>query len=75
MERTKVWDACYIAAYARVGGGANPRAEFVKRFYNRFFCKFSHFPSWQKMPACSGCGRCYRVCMGKIDIRKVLAEV
>lgn len=75
MERTKVWDACYIAAYARVGGGANPRAEFVKRFYNRFFCKFSHFPTWQKMPACSGCGRCYKVCMGKIDIRKVLAEV
>lgn len=75
MERTKVWDACYIAAYARVGGGANPRAEFVKRFYNRFYCKFSHFPDWQKMAACSGCGRCYKVCMGKIDIRKVLAEV
>ncbi|MFO7676385.1 MAG: 4Fe-4S dicluster domain-containing protein [bacterium] len=75
MERTKVWDACYVAAYARVGGGANPRAEFIKRFYNRFYCKFSHFPNWQGMPACSGCGRCYKVCMGKIDIRKVLLEV
>lgn len=75
MERTKVWDACYIAAYARVGGGANPRAEFVKRFYNRFFCKFSHFKTWQGMPACSGCGRCTAVCMGRIDVRKVVLDV
>lgn len=74
MERTKVWDACYIAAYARVGGGANPRAEFHKRFFNRFYCKFSHFKTWQGMYACSGCGRCVRVCMGKIDVRKVVLE-
>ena len=75
MERTKVWDACYIAAYARVGGGANPRSEFVKRFYNRFYCKFSHYRTWQGMYACTGCGRCIAACMGKIDIRKVLLEV
>ncbi len=75
MERTKVWDACYVAAYARVGGGANPRSEFVKRFYNRFFCKFSHFKTWQGMYACTGCGRCTAACMGKIDVRKVLLDV
>ena len=75
MERTKVWDACYVAAYARVGGGANPRAEFIRRFYNRFFCKFSHFKTWQGMYACTGCGRCIAACMGKIDVRKVLLEV
>ncbi len=74
MERIKVWDACYKAAYARVGGGANPRSEFSKRFFNRFYCKFSHFKSWHGMYACSGCGRCIRVCMGKIDVRKVVLE-
>jgi len=75
FDRTRVWDACYLAAYARVGGGANPRAEFIKRFANRFLCKFSDFKNDHGMFACSGCGRCYKACMGKIDIRKVLAEL
>ena len=75
LDRTRVWDACYLAAYARVGGGANPRAEFVKRFANRFVCKFSDFKIDHGMFACSGCGRCFKACMGKIDIRKVLAEL
>ncbi len=75
LDRTRVWDACYLAAYARVGGGANPRAEFVKRFANRFICKFSDFKTDHGMYACTGCGRCFKACMGKIDIRKVLAEL
>jgi len=75
LGRTRIWDACYLAAYARVGGGANPRAEFVKRFANRFICKFSDFKADHGMFACSGCGRCFKACMGKIDIRKVLAEL
>jgi NAD-dependent dihydropyrimidine dehydrogenase PreA subunit len=75
LERTRVWDACYEAAYARVGGGANPRAEFVKRFANRFDCKFNQFKHDHGFYSCSGCGRCFRACMGKIDIRKVLADL
>ncbi|MEO0074185.1 MAG: 4Fe-4S dicluster domain-containing protein [candidate division WOR-3 bacterium] len=73
MVRTKVWDACYLAAYQRVGGGANPRAEFYKRFANRFHCKFEHFQNAHGFFACTGCGRCYKTCMGRIDIKKVLA--
>jgi Fe-S oxidoreductase len=75
VDRTRVWDACYLPAYARVGGGANPRVEFVKRFANRFACKFSDFKTDHGMYACSGCGRCFVACMGKIDIRKVLREL
>ena len=75
LDRTRVWDACYLAAYARVGGGANPRVEFVKRFANRFVCKFSDFKNDHGMFSCSGCGRCFKSCMGKIDIRKVLGEL
>ncbi|MFO7650449.1 MAG: 4Fe-4S dicluster domain-containing protein [bacterium] len=74
MERTKTWDACYLGAYQRVGGGANPRGEFLKRFSNRFECKFEHFKNANGFYACSGCGRCFKVCMGKIDIRKVLGS-
>jgi len=75
LERTRVWDACYEAAYARVGGGANPRAEFVRRFANRFDCKWNQFKRDYGMYACSGCGRCFKACMGRIDIRKVLGEL
>lgn len=75
MVRTRVWDACYLAAYQRVGGGANPRAEFFKRFANRFHCKFEHFRNANGFFACTGCGRCYQTCMGRIDIRKVLIGV
>ncbi|MCS7258386.1 MAG: 4Fe-4S dicluster domain-containing protein [candidate division WOR-3 bacterium] len=75
FERYKIWDACYYNAYARVGGGANPRAEFGQRFRNRFHCKFMNFYWEHKFYACSGCGRCFAVCMGKIDIRKILVEV
>lgn len=75
LERSKVWDACYMAAFARVGGGANPRAELRTRFANRFHCKFEHFKNRHGFFACSGCGRCFRVCMGKIDIRNILGEM
>lgn len=74
-ERVRVWDHCYIPAYARVGGGINPRADFAKRFRNRLECKFSAFYENFELYACSGCGRCIRGCTGRIDIRKIIQEV
>ncbi len=71
-ERVRTWDACYYAAYARVGGGANPRSEIDDRFWNRFLCKFDYFKQYEDIYACSGCGRCWRGCSGKIDIREIL---
>jgi sulfhydrogenase subunit beta (sulfur reductase) len=75
MERVRIWDACYYSAYARVGGGANPRGRFDKRFWNRFQCKFNYFLQYEKFYACSGCGRCWLGCSAKIDIRKILSQV
>jgi ferredoxin len=74
-ERMRVWDTCYYAAYARVGGGANPRSDFSQRFKNRFLCKYSYFPGYHGVFACSGCGRCISGCTAKIDIREVLWRV
>jgi len=71
-ERVRVWDACYYAAYARVGGGLNPRPEFLKRFKNRFECKFLYFYKYHNFFACSGCGRCIKGCSANIDIREIL---
>lgn len=75
FERTKVWDFCYIPMYARVGGGANPRARFIERFINRFHCKFMNFKNQNGFYACSGCGRCFTTCMGRIDIRNILGQL
>jgi len=72
VERVRTWDACYYSAYARVGGGANPRGKLDERFWNRFECKFNYFYQYEQMYACSGCGRCFRGCSGKIDIREIL---
>jgi NAD-dependent dihydropyrimidine dehydrogenase PreA subunit len=72
VERVRTWDACYYAAYARVGGGANPRSDLKDRFWNRFLCKFDYFNQYEGFYACTGCGRCYRGCSGKIDIREIL---
>ncbi|MGQ9664855.1 MAG: 4Fe-4S dicluster domain-containing protein [bacterium] len=75
VERVRVWDACYYAAYARVGGGANPRSRIDERFWNRFQCKFSYFYQYEKIYACSGCGRCFLGCSAKIDIREILINL
>jgi sulfhydrogenase subunit beta (sulfur reductase) len=75
MERVRVWDACYYAAYARVGGGANPRSRIDERFWNRFQCKFDFFSKYESIYACSGCGRCLLGCSSKIDIREILWNV
>jgi len=72
MVRVRTWDTCYYAAYARVGGGANPRSKLDERFWHRFQCKFNYFYQYEKFYACSGCGRCYRGCSALIDIRKIL---
>lgn len=70
--RGKQWDSCLLMNFARVAGGANPRAGRAARLRNRFRKKFSYFPEVLGCYACDGCGRCTEVCTGNIDIRAVL---
>lgn len=70
--RGKQWDGCLLMNFARVAGGANPRAGRAKRLQNRFQKKFDYFPEVLDCYACDGCGRCTEVCTGNIDIRAVL---
>lgn len=72
FDRIRVWDACYYQRYGRVGGGMNVRPRMWERFRNRFHCKWLNCTRDFGFHSCSGCGRCYESCMGKIDIRKVL---
>ncbi len=75
MKRLKAWDSCMIKDFARVAGGANPRAKLWMRLRNRFEKKFDFFPKVADIYACTGCGRCISACPAKIDIRKVLKRL
>ena len=75
MDRLRIWDSCLIKDFARVAGGANPRAKLWMRLRNRFEKKFDFFPKVAKIYACTGCGRCISACPAKIDIRKVLKKL
>lgn len=70
--RVKQWDSCLFENFARVAGGANPRARRSERLRNRFDKKFNFAPEVLGFYACDGCGRCTEACIGKIDIRAVL---
>jgi len=74
-ERYKVWDACLKAGYARVAGGANPRAKLYQRLQNRYHCKFDYSFDRLDRYTCVGCGRCIDGCAGKIDMRDIFMEL
>jgi len=73
--RTSLWDACLYTGFARVAAGANPRMKLSQRFANRLLCKFDFFPENLGLDACTGCGRCISVCIGKIDMREVVRDL
>ncbi len=75
FEMIRTWDSCQYTGFARVAGGANPRKTLEKTFANRFHCKFEYKPENFGMFACTGCGRCYQACQGKIDVRDVLTKL
>jgi len=75
FRRFKNWDSCLYPSFARVAGGANPRARRVERLQNRFEKKFDFLVSTMKLWGCTGCGRCTEACAGDIDIREVLKDI
>ena len=72
FEHLRLWDSCQSAGFSRVAGRANGGKKITKLFENRFLCKFRYKPKNYGLFACTGCGRCYEACQGKIDVRHVL---
>jgi len=68
-------DSCQFKGYARVAGGANPRKNLIPRFANRVYCKFIYRPEAQGLKGCTGCGRCFSSCQGKIDFKEMLLKI
>ena len=75
FDVVRSWDSCQSPGFARVAGGANPRKRLRNRFENRFLCKLQYKPRNYGIFACTGCGRCFEACQGKIDVRNVLTLV
>jgi sulfhydrogenase subunit beta (sulfur reductase) len=74
-QRHMVWDVCVYPGYWRMAGNSSPKPHLMRRFQNRFSCKFSYFPDNYQSISCTGCGRCIEACMGNIDIRQCLSEL
>lgn len=72
FEMLRSWDSCQSTGFSRVAGGANPKKRLHNRFANRFHCKLQYKPRNYNIFACTGCGRCFEACQGKIDVRQVL---
>jgi hypothetical protein len=72
FEMLRSWDSCQSTGFSRVAGGANPKKRLHGRFANRFHCKLQYKPRNYSIFACTGCGRCFEACQGKIDVRQVL---
>ncbi|HOY09795.1 MAG TPA: 4Fe-4S dicluster domain-containing protein, partial [Candidatus Omnitrophota bacterium] len=71
-SRIRVWDGCQSENFAKVAGGENFREDRSERQRHRYFRKFrfpvSRFDSY----ACTGCGRCSRTCMAKINLKETI---
>jgi len=70
--RTRTWDSCQFETFAAVSGGENFRPERAARQRHRFYRKFKFSPDKFYRFFCTGCGRCTRTCMAKINLKETL---
>jgi len=75
FSKLRMWDSCQYTGFARVAGGANPRKRIEERLRHRYFHKLDYLRETYGFDGCTGCGRCIEVCLGKIDMRKVLHDL
>ena len=75
FNRMRMWDSCQYGGFARVAGGANPRARLAERLRHRYLHKLDYFKDNFGLYMCTGCGRCVEGCLGKIDMREVLKKL
>lgn len=70
--RYRAWDSCQLEPFAKVAGGENFRKTRLARQRHRFYRKFSYPASKFSRFFCTGCGRCSRACMAKINLKETL---
>ncbi len=74
-NRIRVWDSCQNERFAKVAGGESFRKDRSQRKKHRFFRKFKYPVDRHLRFFCTGCGRCSRTCMAKINLKETLTEI
>jgi sulfhydrogenase subunit beta (sulfur reductase) len=74
--RYRCWDSCMYGDFALMASGENARPTRRERTRNRYFHKFSSFPSrYGTGYACVGCARCLVHCPGGVEITEVISDI
>ena len=69
--RVRSLDSCSFKAYTKMPA-ENPRSDKWKRVRNRVCHKYEYYPLLFDAVACTGCGRCIRMCPVNWDITQTL---
>ena len=73
-SRYRSLDSCSFTMYTRMPM-ENPRAEKWRRVRNKLCHKYEFFPMLFDMIACTGCGRCIRLCPVNWDITRAIESI
>jgi sulfhydrogenase subunit beta (sulfur reductase) len=72
--RFRSWDSCGFPVYTKMPM-ENPRQEKWKRVRQKVCHKYEFYPMSLDVIACTGCGRCIRLCPVNWDITQVIKSV
>ncbi|MFC1993312.1 4Fe-4S dicluster domain-containing protein [Chloroflexota bacterium] len=72
--RFRCWDSCAFPIYTKMPM-ENPRAEKWRRVRQKVCHKYEFYPMNFDVIACTGCGRCIRLCPVNWDITQVIESV
>jgi len=73
--RLRNWDSCAMALFTAHAGGHNPRPTQVERWRQRVMHKFRYFPERFGLLACTGCGRCGRLCPAAVTMGEACRRI
>ena len=73
-KRVRCWDSCQFSTYTKMPM-ENPREEKWRRVRQKVCHKYAFFPAtYSNKMACTGCGRCIRLCPVNWDITQTLSS-
>ena len=70
--RIRQWDSCQNEDFAKVAGGESFREKRSDRQRHRYMRKFRYPIDRYARHFCTGCGRCTRTCMAKINLKETI---
>ena len=74
-RRLRNWDSCGFGLFTLHASGHNPRPDQSARWRQRVMHKFSIYPQKFKTLACTGCGRCSRLCQAGMAIAQTCERI